>query len=331
MRVVTLEEHFTLPELRDRVPKSAAVAEGWGPSHADLVLRMLQLPDHGATRLAQMDKADITMQVLSVLHPGADALEGQAGIDFAREANDRLADMVASNPTRFGGFARLPMSSPDAAVRELERACRELHFSGAMIHGMSAGKFLDDPAFAPVLATAEALDCPIYLHPGPPPRAVFDAYYSGLGDHGYMLATGGWGWHSETAMHVLRLVISGTLDRHPKLRLIIGHMGEGLPMMMGRFDRVFGRAVSEGHITRTVSKTLLDQLWITTSGFFDLPSFMAALLTFGPDRMLFSVDYPFASMEAGRAFLDAVPLAPADREKLAHGNADRLLKLRPAA
>jgi uncharacterized protein len=330
MRVVTLEEHFTLPDLRDRVPRSAAVADGWGPSLVDQIFRMLLIADRGEARLAEMDRADITMQVLSVLNPGADALEGETAINFAREANDRLADMVARHPARFGGFARLPMSSPDAAVRELDRACRELKLSGVMIHGMSGGKFLDDPAFASVLATAEALDCPIYLHPSPPPRVVFDAYYSGL-DDSYMLATGGWGWHSETALHMLRLVLSGTLDRHPGLRFIVGHMGEGLPAMMGRFDRSLGRAVSEGRITRTVSQTLLDQLWITTSGFFDLPCFMAALLTFGPDRLLFSVDYPFASMEQGRAFLDMVPLAPADREKLAHGNADRLLKLSPAA
>ena len=200
-----------------------------------------------------------------------------------------------------------------------------------MIHGLSSGRFLDHPALAPVLETAEALDVPIYLHPSPPPRPVFDAYYAGLGDLGYSLATGGWGWHSETAIHVLRLVISGTFDRYPRLRLIVGHMGEGLPAMMARCDRSFSRAVSDGRITRTVSQTLLDQLWITTSGFFDLPCFMAALLTFGPDRMLFSVDYPFASMEQGCAFLDTVPLSRADRAKLAHGNADHLLKLNTAA
>lgn len=330
MRVVTLEEHYTLPDFVGRVPRAAAVAEGWGPAHAEQVLRMLQIADDGESRLAEMDRAGIDVQVLSVLHPGADALEGQAAIDFSREANDRLADLIARHPDRFGGFARLPMADPDAAARELERACRELQLSGLMVHGMSGGRFLDDPACAPVLAMASALDCPIYLHPGPPPRAVFDAYFGELGEHGHMLATGGWGWHSETALHMLRLVLAGTLDRHPTLRFIIGHMGEGLPAMMGRFDRVFSRAVSEGHLTRTVTQTLLDQLWITTSGFFDLPCFIAALTTFGPDRMLFSVDCPFASMAQGRAFLDKVPLAPADREKLAHQNADRLLALRPA-
>ena len=329
MRLVTLEEHFTLPELRDRIPRSAVEAGGWNPSFVDQLLRMMLISDGGETRLAAMDEAGIAVQILSVVSPGADLLRGEDAIGFARDANDRLADMVARYPARFGGFAQLPMSEPDAAAMELRRASRELKLSGAMIHGLSSGRFLDHPAFAPVLDAAQALDVPIYLHPSPPPKPVFDAYHAGLGDLSYSLATGGWGWHAETALHVLRLAVSGTFDRYPGLRLIVGHMGEGLPAMMGRCDRSFSRAVSDGRISRTVSQTLLDQVWITTSGFFDLPCFLAALLTFGADRMLFSVDYPFASMAEGRAFLETLPVSQADRVKLAHGNADRLLKLLP--
>ena len=327
MRVVTLEEHFTVPEMRDRVSRSAIAAAGWNPSFVDQLMTMMMIADGGEARIAAMDRAGITMQILSLVSPGASQLDDKAAVDFAREANDRLANIVARHPTRFGGFAWLPMADPDAATGELERASRELNFPGAMIHGLSVGRFLDHPSFAPLLEKAEELDIPLYLHPSPPPRPVFEAYYSGLdADLGYSLSTGGWGWHAETALHMLRLVISGTLDRYPGLRLIVGHMGEGLPAMLARCDRSFKRAFDEGRLTRTVSQTLLDQIWITTSGFFDLPCFMAALLTFGPDRMLFSVDHPFASMEQGRAFLDTVPLSPGDRQKLAHGNADRLLK-----
>ena len=327
MRVVTLEEHFTVPELCDRVAGSATEAAGWDAPFVDQLQAMMMIADRGEARIAEMDHAGITTQILSLVSPGASVLDGKAAIDFAREANDRLADMVARHPARFGGFAWLPMTDPDAAIRELERASHNLGFSGAMIHGLSAGKFLDHPSFAPLLEAAERLDIPLYLHPSPPPSSVFAAYYSGLdADLGRSLSTGGWGWHAETALHMLRLVLSGTLDRFPGLRLIVGHMGEGLPAMLARCDRSFKRAHDDGRLSRTVSQTLLDQLWITTSGFFDLPCFMAALLTFGPDRMLFSVDHPFASMQQGRAFLDAVPLSPADRRKLAHGNADRLLK-----
>jgi len=139
-----------------------------------------------------------------------------------------------------------------------------------------------------------------------------------------VLETAGWGWHSETAVHVLRMVVAGTLDKHPRLKLI-GHMGEMLPMMLARADQVF--AHDTDHLKRPVSRTILDQVWITTSGIFDEPPFLAALLTFGIDRIMFSVDYPYAPDALGRKFLDRIALAPTDMVKLSHGNADALLKL----
>ena len=140
------------------------------------------------------------------------------------------------------------------------------------------------------------------------------------------LARAGWGWHQEVAIHTLRLVLSGALDRHRKLKIIIGHMGEGLPAMMTRCDQVFGR-IAGNPLQRSVSATILDQVWITTSGFFAIAPFMAALLTFGTDRILFSVDYPYSKHKDGRAFLDALPVPRDDLAKIAHGNADKLLKL----
>jgi uncharacterized protein len=145
------------------------------------------------------------------------------------------------------------------------------------------------------------------------------------GNTGYVLEAAGWGWHAETAVHVLRLVLAGTLDRHRRLKLIIGHMGEGLPVMLARCDQVSEAYVQ--HLARPISRTILDQVCITTSGMFTEPPFLAALATFGIDRILFSVDYPYAANESGRAFLQSLALAPADLAKLAHGNADRLLKL----
>jgi predicted TIM-barrel fold metal-dependent hydrolase len=162
---------------------------------------------------------------------------------------------------------------------------------------------------------------------------VADAYYGGLpGSAGTLLSVAGWGWHSETALHVLRLIVSGTLDRYPRLHLIIGHMGEMLPMMMARCDKMFkpgtaGVAGTVGANGRTISQTLRDQVYITTSGMFSWPPLQAALATFGIDRVMFSVDYPFSMMDEGRSFLDSLPLAPADVEKIAHGNAERVLKL----
>ena len=151
------------------------------------------------------------------------------------------------------------------------------------------------------------------------------AYYGNLpSNSGAVLEAAGWGWHSETAIHVLRLVLSGTLDRHPKLKMIIGHMGEGLPHA-GSCDQVFEAYIP--HLSRPISKAIIDQVWLTTSGMFSEPPFLACLLTFGIDRIMYSVDYPYAPNERGHAFLQSLPLSPADLAKVAHGNADRLLRL----
>jgi predicted TIM-barrel fold metal-dependent hydrolase len=248
---------------------------------------------------------------------------------MSRELNDHLATAVAGRPDRFAGFATLPMLVPDAAATELTRAVKELGFRGALINGTTDGRFLDHPSYDGLLAAAVELDVPIYVHPHLPPEPVRQAYFSDLpAGPARVLESAGWGWHSETAVHVLRMVVAGTLDRHPRLKLIIGHMGEMLPMMLARADEVF--ALDIDHLKRPVSRAVLDQVWLTTSGIFSEPPFLAALQTFGIDRLMFSVDYPYAVNAKGRVFLDRISLAPADMAKLTHANADALLRLKVA-
>ena len=329
MRVVTLEEHFTAPALVARIDPGLIQARGFRPRKVapGKVNPMALAPDLGETRLRSMDDTGITVQVLSNTGPGPDLVAGPAGVELARAMNDHLAEGVAKNTGRLAGFAVLPMASPTACAVELTRSVDDLGFLGALINGTTEGRFLDDPAYDDLLAQAAALDVPIYIHPHLAPAAVRDAYYSGLEPGtGRVLEAAGWGWHSETAIHVLRMVLAGTLDKHPKLKLIIGHMGEMLPMMLARDDEVFSADVD--HLTRPISQQILDQVWITTSGIFSEPPFLAALLTFGIDRIMFSVDYPYASNESGRAFLNRISLPPADMAKLTHGNADALLKLK---
>jgi len=324
MRIVALEEHFAVPGLIRKIDPGAIARRGFpigrwrGPDK--------QVAYLGAGRLAEMDQAGITVQVLSASGPGADLVDGAEGVSLAREMNDVLARAIGEHPDRFAGFAHLPLRSAQAAADELERAVRELGFRGALINGMTQDCFLDDVRFAPILSRAEQLDVPIYLHPNLPPESVRKAYYDNLpGITGFLLSAPAWGWHSELAIHVLRLVLSGTLDRHPKLKLIIGHMGEGLPAMLARCDQFFEGET--GHLGRSVSKTVLDQVCITTSGLFTLPPFEVALAVFGIERILFSIDYPYSSNLLGRDFLAALSLTPADYQRLAHGNADRLLNL----
>ena len=329
MRTIALEEHFTVPELVHRIDPARIVHRGFPPPNVPLgpMREADRLADLGPARLADMDAAGITLQVLSVSGPGADLLPPDEGPALARDFNDALSRVVAAHPDRYAGFAHLPMTAPEAAADELERAVRQLGFRGALINGLTEERFLDDRCFAPILARAETLQVPLYIHPGIPPAPVRNAYYNGLPEPlGFMLSIAGWGWHTETAVHVLRLVLSGTLDRYPRLQLIVGHMGEGLPAMLARCDQVFGAATPR-FLQRSVSQTILDQVHVTTSGLFTLPPFEVLLHTFGIDRILFSVDYPFSPNQRGRDFLDSLPLAPADREKIAFGNADRLLRL----
>ncbi|MDE2006176.1 MAG: amidohydrolase [Rhodospirillales bacterium] len=331
MRVIALEEHFTVPELVARIDPAAIASRGFPPPGVvwSQVTKRAELTELGAGRIADLDAAGIDLQILSASAPGAELVPGADGIALARDYNDALATAIAAHPGRLGGFAHLPMLDPAAAADELERCVRDHRFHGAMIHGFTAGRPLDDPRFAPILARAEALDVPIYIHPGIAEPAVRAAYYDGLpGQMSYTMATAAWGWHIETAVQVLRLILTGTLDRHPKLKIVVGHMGEALPFMLARCEQTLA-ADAKKYLQRGVTQTMQDQVWITTAGFFTLPPFLAAVQTFGIDRILFSVDYPFAPNAAGRRFLDQLPVTEADRAKIAHGNAERLLRLTP--
>jgi predicted TIM-barrel fold metal-dependent hydrolase len=320
MRIVALEEHFLVPSL-----VHAHFDPGSNPGYSPQTDALLG--DLDAGRLSAMDEYGITQQVISASMPGADLVDGDAGIRFARETNDRLGEAVRRHPDRFGGFAHLPLREPEAAADELERAVRDLGFRGAMVNGLTDGRFLDDDRFAPVLARAVALDVPVYIHPNLPPKAVYDAYYQGLpGMAGPLLASGVFGWHSETAIHVFRMALAGTFEKFPGLTIIVGHMGEMLPFMLGRADDVLR---SKG--LDPIGPTIVDRVYITTAGIFHISPFLNALTAFGADRIMFSVDYPYSANAPARKFLDALPLSPADRIKIAHGNADRLLKLVPSA
>jgi predicted TIM-barrel fold metal-dependent hydrolase len=330
MRIVALEEHFTVPGMAKRISKDALAARGMPPydNAPATVQRADLLGDIGPARIADMDAAGISLQVLSAAGPGADLMPPADAPGFAREMNDYLARAVTENPGRYAGFAHLPVGVPAAAADELSRVVEQHGFVGGMVNGTTGGLFLDDPSFEPLLARFEQLDVPLYIHPAPPPKAVREIYYDRLpGDAGVLLSLAGWGWHAEIALHILRLVVSGTLDKHPKLKIIIGHMGEGLPAMFARCDQVFAQQIRE-NLSRPISKTITDQVWVTTSGFFTVPPLLPLLLLFGADRVMFSVDYPFSKNATGRAFLDSLPISHDDKIKIAHGNADKLLKLK---
>jgi predicted TIM-barrel fold metal-dependent hydrolase len=328
MRTITLEEHVTFPELIRHLSTLPGAHALHLPERSPFLQGLEhQLSEVGAERLKSMDDNGISVQVLSIVGAGAEILDKGQGPDFAYLYNEVLAQKISKHPDRFAALAHLPMTAPKAAADELERTVKEHDFKGALIKGMTQQLFLDDPQFDPILSRAEQLDVPLYLHPAPPPQAVFDAYYKNLPkSSGTLLSLSGFGWHSETALHVLRLILSGVFDLHPKLKLIIGHMGEMLPMMMARCDDKF-KVNTVGVNQRSISRTLREQVYVTTSGIFTQPPLTAAIDTFGIDRILFSVDYPFSPNEDGRRFLDSLTLSEDGIQKISHGNADRLLKL----
>ncbi|MET1055097.1 MAG: amidohydrolase family protein [Pedobacter sp.] len=326
MRIVTLEEHISFPEMTGKISKETL--SGFGQS-ARMQQLIPKLADITGERLQSMDDNGITIQVLSVDSSGANLLSPADAPAFAMQYNDLIAQKISGFEHRFKAFAQLPMTAPHTAADELERVVTEYNFRGAMIRGLTQDKFLDQPEFAPIFARAEKLDVPVYLHPGLPPKGIADIYYDGLPTHSGMaeaLACYGWGWHSETALHVLRLLYSGTFDKFPKLKLIIGHMGEMLPMMMARSERAF-KPGNGGANQRSLTETFHQQVHITTSGFFTQPPLRIALDTFGIDNIMFSIDYPFSTNEMGIEFLKGIDLSAQQIRQIAHGNADKLLNL----
>lgn len=233
MRIITLEEHFMTKEAQ----KSTAHLRDSDPTAAYRDAIAEKLLDLGIDRIADMDAAGIDLQVLSLAVCGVEKLEPSQATAVARDVNDELGAAVKTQPGRLAGFATLALQQPEKAAAEFERCVRQLEFKGALVNGATGGRFLDDPIFTPLFQIAQSLDVPIYVHPGPPPEAVHKAYFSGLPGHiGDFLATGAWGWHSETGIHSLRIIASGVFDRFPKLKIIIGHMGENLPFSVARAD-----------------------------------------------------------------------------------------------
>jgi predicted TIM-barrel fold metal-dependent hydrolase len=284
------------------------------------------IADLGDGRIAAMDEAGVDLAVLSLAAPGVEQLDGPKAIALARECNDELAAAVERYPGRLAGFATVPVSAPDAAADELERAMRKLGFLGAVINGHSQGRYLDDPFFEPILDRAAALKAPIYLHPTIPPAAVIDSSYAGFSPEvTFALATVGWGWHINTATHVLRLILAGVFDNYPDLQIVIGHMGEATSFMLPRFDATLKPELTG--LKHPVSTYLRQNLHYTFANFNDEATYANLVAQVGIDRVAFSADYPFGSMKTARAFLDQLPLTDDERARISHRNAEKLLGL----
>ncbi len=324
MKVIAIEEHFITPMYREKVGANEfrnfyLKSRGEQLGH-DIVE---QNSDLGAKRLAHMDAAGVDVQVLSFGSPGPQAFGAEVAIPMARDANDRLYQAIRKNPERFAGFAALPTADPEAAAQELERCVSKLGFKGAMIHGHTRGSFLDERKYWTIFERAQALDVPIYLHPTLPHPEAVKAYFEGYEE----LARAGWGFAVDTSCHFLRIVFAGAFDAYPRLRIILGHLGEGLPFAMHRLNDHTWRSAARRGLRKTPLQYMRENLLVTTSGNWYEPAFLCTLLALGADNILFAIDWPYEANKTGMEFLRKLSISDADKEKIAHLNAERVLRM----
>lgn len=317
IRKIALEEHFSAPGFGEY--SKAFTQHIDAAVLADLRAR---LTDFNEIRLAEMDRDGIDYAILSQSGPSVQAEpDAQLAVRRAQENNDFLAARIAQRPERFGGFATLPMHTPHDAARELTRAVRELGFKGALVNGHTLGMYYDDPAYDAFWEQMQDLDVPLYLHPT-------DAWIMPAVFAGHPELTGAtWGWGVETGTHALRLLFGGVFDRFPRLRIILGHMGEGLPFMRWRFDSRFAVYPHGVTLARAPSEYFGDNILITTSGVCSAAALAGAIGEMGAQGVMFSVDYPYESSAVAADFIEQAPLTDEVRHLVCHGNAERIFGL----
>lgn len=313
-KVIAVEEHFMHPSLSDHFG---------GAAHQPPRL-LKRLYDYAEIRIREMDAAGIDMQVLSHQSPGSQRLSEDVAVSACRSVNDALAGIVSEQPDRFRGFAMIPTMHPLAAADELKRSVEELGLKGAMIHGLSRGKFVDDASFWPIFAQAESLSVPIYLHPALPDRSVVERYYAPYDQIQPDFIRAAWGFGVEAGTQAVRLVLSGIFKKHPELKILLGHLGEAIPFLLPRIDEALDR---QGNVPTGFSDVFRKNFWVTTSGFFSDAALRCCLDTLAPGRILFAVDWPYADNKHGADWLRTIDIDDETKEAIFSRNAESLLKI----
>lgn len=327
MKIITIEEHLAgapinahlAKYIAEDAPYTGMAHRAGRPYDADPEL----FGDLEQCRIADMDKYGISKQILSCPSK-SQLLPSKEAAGIVRETNDYIWEVVKKHPDRYGAFALLPWSAPTDAVKEAERV-KKMGMQGIMLAGRaSAGNaFLDDSQFLPILEACEALELPIYVHPGAPLKAVQEPYYGGLEEEvSARLSMHGWGWHNEAGIQVLRTILAGRMDRFPKLQLISGHWGEMVPFFLSRLDQSMPQSVTK--LERTVMETFKQNVYVTPSGIFDYPQLKFCVEVIGADRIIHSVDCPFVSNEGAKSFIENAPIHETEKEWIAYKNAERL-------
>lgn len=332
MKRIAFEEHFTTQEHLDLL---TAIREGRYPipevlrEEKDIAEELLfldlktsgtitsRLLNIGEGRIREMNKTGIDMQVLSLVSPGVQVLDAPTATKVARKMNDTISAAVKKFPTRFAGLATIAPHDPNGAADELERAVKKLSLKGVIINSHTKGEYLDGKKFWPIFETAEKLNVPIYLHPRIPSPGMRQPYLD------YHLDAAILGYSHEVALHAMRIICAGVFDKYPNLKIILGHLGESLPYWLWRLDNK--AALLPAKLKKKPSEYIKENFYVTTSGLFCHPPLICAYLALGAERILFAVDYPLEETKQATKFIETAPISDIDKEKICHGNTEKLL------
>jgi len=339
MKKIDIEAHFYIKEYQDYLLSRREIPREdmhngyirlwygpniWEPHGLEIEDRLLEMGDG---RIKIMDKAGVDMQVLSLSTPGCEQFEAEKGTYFSQKTNEALSRVINTYPDRFLGLAALAPQNPEEASRELERAVKELGLKGAKINSHVGDNYLDDKIYWPIFETAEKLDVPIFLHPNSPSPSTIKPYE----DYGFALAGPTWGFGAEAALSTMRLLYSGLFDKYPRLKIILGHLGEGLIFWIYRVDFSFKKPWMEEELRPKLQKApseyIRQNFYVCNSGMYAVPAFLSVMLEIGADHMMFAADYPYENIEEASRFIESVPVSAPDKEKIFHGVAEKLFKL----
>ena len=336
---IASEEAWATPDLLERYKKLLQdKPEAWDPGFRSLWGFFLgatpratalaeRIQDLGPRRIADMDSSGIAKQLLLLTSPGVQVFDPATGSAIARDSNDELSENIRSHPDRYAGLAAVAPHDPANAVKEMERGVRKLGLKGAVVNSHTQGRYLDEPEFWPLFEAAEALDVPIYIHPNTPSNAMIQPFLPrGLDGAIY-------GFAVETGLHLLRIIVGGVFDRFPKLKIAVGHLGEGLPFWLFRLDYMHRSMVTSRRypgaqpLKKKLSDYLKENVWITTSGMQWAPAIQFCQQVLGYDRVLYAMDYPYQFVPEEVKVTDEMPITEAQRKLLYQTNAERLFKL----
>jgi 2,3-dihydroxybenzoate decarboxylase/5-carboxyvanillate decarboxylase len=329
LRRIATEEAWSIPEHVDALGQLATsawtnldvISERGMNSRTGLGRALVDVDE----RLRIMDQTGVDMHVLSLTSPGVQLFDADRAVAMAALANDRMAEIVRRRPDRFAGLASFAPQDPARAAKEMERCINGLKLNGFIVNSHTEDQYLDQPKFWPILEAAEALDAPIYIHP----RCPADSLSGPFRD--YRIQSAIWGFAVESGTHAIRLLVSGVFDRFPRLKIVLGHMGENVPFHLWRTEHWFQRRPGAYPAKRSPMEVFRQNFWITNSGVDHAPALKYAIEVLGPERVLWAIDYPYEAMPPSVAFMNQVDIADEDRARIFHRNAEALFRIPPLA